>query len=101
MFYIVGNNYFVTVDTTIIRKGGEKSEGPDAQCKGKHNVYYKTKEQQRYMKTQIITRHQTSKGEDKNWGATPLVGYPSGRLHTTVFKRHTIVNIYIYIHTQY
>ena len=25
--------------TTIIREGGERSEGPDAQCKGKHKVY--------------------------------------------------------------
>ena len=55
-----------------ITEGGGRSEGPDAQCKGKHKVYYKTKEQQQYMKTQINTRHQTSK-------ETKLGGYPSGR----------------------
>ena len=30
------------------------------------------------MKQQINTRHEK---ENQNWGATPLVGHPSGRLH--------------------
>ena len=38
-----------------IREGGERSEGPDAQCKGKHKVYYNKKQ---YMK---INQHRTNK----------------------------------------
>ena len=65
----------VTIITTI-KEGEERSEDPDVQWKGKHKVYYNTKEKQ-YMKT--ANQHKTL-----NKGKTKLGGYPSGRLHPLV-----------------
>ena len=36
--------------TTIYKEGGERSEGPDAQCTGKHKVYYNKENNTRQTK---------------------------------------------------
>ena len=58
----------VTVDTTTIWEGGERSEGPDAQCKGTQGLF--NTQNQQYIKQ--------SKGNINLWAA-PLVGRPPGR----------------------
>ena len=69
-------SWLLRMTTTIIREGGERSEGPDAQCNGNTRFILYTKQN---------TRHQNGKlnwgAKGTNWGPTTLVGYPQHHVH--------------------
>ena len=71
-----GEFLLLRLTTTIIREGGERSEGPDAQCNGNTRFILYTKQN---------TRHQNGKlnwgAKGTNWGPTTLVGYPQHHVH--------------------
>ena len=78
--------------TTLYKEGGERSEGPDAQCSGKHKVY-------------LIHETNTYKTKGKlNWGAKGT-NWGGGAIHHS--QTHNTKHLYTcylqtndtYIHT--